>query len=160
MDDAEHLRELLGQRIDALHREIAALTARLDERSQTQTKALDAAFVAAEKAVSTALDSAEKAVTKAELAAERRFESVNEFREQLREQADTFVTKAEHDAVVAALARADQNLVDRITASEQKQERAGGHVSGSTAARAAIYATVGIMATVILVGIAILTFNS
>ena len=42
-----------------------------------------------------ALQAAEKAVTKAELAAEKRFESVNEFRNQLKDQTGTFITRNE-----------------------------------------------------------------
>jgi small-conductance mechanosensitive channel len=153
MDDMQHFRELLDERTTALRGELAALRTLLDERYATQTKALDAAFVAAEKAVSTALDSAEKAVAKAELAAERRFESVNEFREQLADQAGTFVTKAEQDAV-------NTGLTDRLTRAEQTAERSAGHNMGTSAARAALYAGIGVVATVILVGIAILTFNN
>jgi len=87
----------------------------LDERYSTQTKALDAAFTAqqtamrtaleaAEKAVQTALTSAEKAVAKAEVAAEKRFESVNEFRAQLTDQAATFVNRNEAEIRISSLA--------------------------------------------------------
>lgn len=45
----------------------------------------------------------EKAVTKAEASHEKRLESLNEFRDQLKDQADTFVEKslhyAQHDAI-------------------------------------------------------------
>ncbi|MES2211467.1 MAG: hypothetical protein V4515_14985 [Chloroflexota bacterium] len=53
---------------------------RYQQRFDAQTRALDAALLAAEKAVQTALTAAEKAVTKAEIAAEKRFDAVNEFR--------------------------------------------------------------------------------
>jgi hypothetical protein len=86
----------------------------LNERYAIQTKALDATFLAqqtamrtaleaAEKAVQTALVSAEKAVAKAEVAAEKRFESVNEFRAQLTDQATTFLTRNEVDVRLNAL---------------------------------------------------------
>lgn len=52
-------------------------------------------FKAQEQAVAFALQAAEKAVTKAELAAEKRFESVNEFRNQLKDQTGTFITRNE-----------------------------------------------------------------
>ncbi len=52
-------------------------------------------FEAQEKAVGAALSAAEKAVTKAELAAEKRFDAVNEFRGQLKDQASTFATRNE-----------------------------------------------------------------
>lgn len=86
-----------------LQREIDDLRSLLDERYATQTKALDAAFVAAEKAVATALQSAKEAVNKAEAASADRFESVNEFRKQLADQATTFATRFEVDTRFAAL---------------------------------------------------------
>jgi hypothetical protein len=87
----------------------------LDERYQAQTRALDAAFAAqqtamrtaldaAEDAVKAALSSAEKAVAKAEVAAEKRFESVNEFRAQLTDQAATFVNRNEAEIRIGSLA--------------------------------------------------------
>ncbi len=91
---------------DHFQRQLADLRILLDERYATQTKALDAAFVAqqtamrtalesAEKAVNVAMIAAEKAVTKAEAAAEKRFESVNEFRGQLSDQALNFMSRTE-----------------------------------------------------------------
>ena len=73
---------------------------------QAQGKATAAAFAAAEKAVAAALAAQEKAtqaafaaantaVSKAELAGEKRFDSVNEFRAQLKDQAATLSTRAE-----------------------------------------------------------------
>jgi hypothetical protein len=108
--------QILDQR-DAAHKQIADLrtsTAErfadmrgmLDERHATQTRMFDGAFDAqhaavrtalegAEKAVQSALISAEKAVGKAELAADKRFESVNEFRQQLSDQTATFPSRDE-----------------------------------------------------------------
>lgn len=97
-----------------LQRQLDDMRATLQERYETQTKALDAAFIAqqiatqtaltaAENAVQTALISAEKAVTKAEAAADKRFESVNEFRAQLADQAATFISRTESDAKREAL---------------------------------------------------------
>ena len=82
---------------------VDTLKSLMDERHATQSKALDAAFVAAEKAVQVALESAEKAVSKAELAADKRFESVNEFRATLQDQQGTFVTRVELRATVTSV---------------------------------------------------------
>src|ERR1700720_1337658 len=71
-----------------------------------QDKATAAAFQAAEKAVAAALAAQEKAtaaafaaantaVVKADTANEKRLDSVNEFRAQLKDQANTFITKTE-----------------------------------------------------------------
>jgi hypothetical protein len=65
--------------------------------------AMRTALEAAEKAVATALTSAEKAVAKAEVAADKRFESVNEFRQQLSDQTATFPTRNEMDTRFQAL---------------------------------------------------------
>lgn len=72
----------------------------LIERKNEQIRAADIGaneqrFKAQEQAVAFALQAAEKAVTKAELAAEKRFESVNEFRNQLKDQTGTFITRNE-----------------------------------------------------------------
>lgn len=105
--------------------QISDLRFMLDERYATQSKALDAALVAqqvamrtaleaAEKAVSTALTSAEKAVSKAEVAAEKRFESVNEFRGQLADQAAQFITRQELDIRIGASSDKIEALTSRI----------------------------------------------
>ena len=65
--------------------------------------AVDAALAAAEKAVSAALIASKEAVTKAEMAQGKTNESQNEFRGQLRDQASTFLTRAEWDLSHKAL---------------------------------------------------------
>jgi hypothetical protein len=98
-----------------LQRQLDDIRVMLEERHVTQTKAVDAAFLAqrtamqaaltsAQREVATALLSSENAVRKAEVAAEKRFESVNEFRAQLSDQAATFLSRNEADARISALA--------------------------------------------------------
>jgi cytochrome c5 len=121
----ETAREVSGWTIDTamahMQKRYDDLESLLDERYQTQTKAVDAAFsaqqlamttalAAAERAVQTALVSAEKAVIKAEAAADKRFESVNEFRQTLTDQANTFVTRVEHDSWGSRLDRIEERL--------------------------------------------------
>jgi hypothetical protein len=124
-----------GWTVDTLHthmqRQHDDLTRALDERYATQTKAVDAAFVAADKAVQAALSAAEKAVVKAEGAAEKRFESVNEFRQTLADQATAFPTRAEVDAKYATLGA-------RMAALEKLTERAQGRDAGATETRAGL----------------------
>ena len=55
-------------------------------------------FDAQEKALTSALTAAKEAVDKAQSASEKRFDSVNEFRNQLKDQAATFLTRAEYQA--------------------------------------------------------------
>jgi hypothetical protein len=86
--DTEWTVETLRQHFQ---RQLDDIRVMLEERHVTQTKAVDAAFLAqqtamqaaltaAQREVATALLSSENAVRKAETAAEKRFESVNEFR--------------------------------------------------------------------------------
>ena len=115
----DSLHEYMNSRFEAIEQRFEAklkgmeagiedLKDMLQERYETQTKAIETAFIrqetamqtaltAAEKAVQTALSSAEKAVDKAEVANEKRFESVNEFRGQLADTIRTFPSKAEVD---------------------------------------------------------------
>jgi hypothetical protein len=74
-----------------------------------------------------ALIAAEKAVTKAETATTLRFESVNEFRQTLTDQAQTFVTRLESDAANERI----RDLASRL-------ERIEGQALGSVTARGAM----------------------
>jgi len=111
----------------------ADMRAMLDERYLTQTRALDGAFLAqqtavrtameaAEKAVQAALVSAEKAVGKAELAADKRWESINEFQQQLSEQTATL--RAQTDANARRIAELELRLTSRLDT--EQGSRAGG----------------------------------
>ena len=93
----EHFQTLLKEVKEQFQVQLNDLRDLLQERYDTQTKALDAAFAAADKAVSAALLAAEKAVGKAEAAAERRFEAVNEFREQLNDILSQCISRVEAD---------------------------------------------------------------
>jgi cobalamin biosynthesis Mg chelatase CobN len=81
-------------------------------------KLVTAAFNANEKATSAALAAAKEAVAKAEAASEKRFESVNEFRGQLKDQAASFVTRdeysAKHDSLSDKLDAATELFSDRL----------------------------------------------
>lgn len=86
-------------------------------------KAVQAALLSSKEATHAALTSSKEAITKAETAAEKRFESVNEFRAQLADQAATFVSRLEADARraetevrIAALAEKHAGDADRNAA--------------------------------------------
>jgi len=102
------------------------LSAKLDERYATQTKATDAAFVAQQTAMKTAFDAADKAVQaaltaskeasdKAETAAGERFRAGNEFRGQLSDQARTFLPRAEYESAHRALVDKLDEGLSRLT---------------------------------------------
>lgn len=87
--------------------QFAAMNRLLDERQQ-----------AAEKSVKTALISAEKAANKLEAVVDRRFENMYEFRQQLADQASTFMPRTEAVILISAVEEklsthikvADENL--------------------------------------------------
>src|SRR5688500_19113191 len=120
----------------------------MDERDQTQKKALDAAFQAAEKAVATALMSAEKAVTKAEIAANSRFEAVNEFRGQLSDQAGLFMPRTEAMALFSALS-------DKLDAIDKRADKAEGRGDGLNAGWVYLLAGVAALGTIISIYLAV-----
>jgi hypothetical protein len=122
---------------DLIAREqIAALNVRLTEQMASQTQANKIA-----------LDAAEKAVLKAEQASEKRFEGVNEFRQTLTDQATTFITRKEVEALLmgvnATLGRLD-------TGASRMDARAG------TAPITLIVAVVGVFVSAVL-GVAAIT---
>lgn len=94
----------------------------VDERSKAeetriavQEKSNDQRFEAQEKAVAAALAAAKEAVTKAEVAAEKRFDAVNEFRGQLKDQTATFISRTEVLALMKAIEDRVQSNDARIT---------------------------------------------
>jgi len=89
--------------VDTLATRVDALEKMLNERESVNQER----FTAARERVEIAMTSAEKAIIKAETATERRFDSVNEFRQTLSDQAATFMSRAEFDVQ-------HKNLLDRL----------------------------------------------
>jgi hypothetical protein len=79
---------------------------------EAQTKAVDAAIIAQRAAVDAALIAANQATAKAEAATDIRFQSVNEFRGQLADQATRFITRVE---VEAAITRNTERIAELAT---------------------------------------------
>jgi hypothetical protein len=103
------LKELFESKLDAMQ-------VMLNERYGTQTKALDAAFVAQQAAVATSFDASEKAmaaallaakeaVEKANVATEKRFDAVNELVGQLNQATGLLIPRAEAEARIGDLDR-------------------------------------------------------
>jgi hypothetical protein len=114
----------LDRRFDTLHQDLKdSITQRFhdadlryQQRFDAQTSALDAALAAQKEAVMTA-----------NTAAEKRFESMNEFRKQLGDQAATFMPRAEAEQRNSALAE----KIDFLHSSaNQSQGRTAGLNSG------------------------------
>ena len=92
-----------------------ATTAELLLLINERDKAYNQRFDAQEKAVAAALAAAKEAVTKAESAAEKRFDSVNEFRNTLKDQQINLMPRSETIALLKALDEKTQSNDVRIT---------------------------------------------
>jgi Fe2+ transport system protein B len=120
-------RQVSGWTTDTLNQYVKAMfiehDLRYQQRFESQEQNLRTAITAQASAVQAALASSEKAVTKAETAAEKRFDSVNEFREQLADQAATFIARREYEVAHAAVVDKLNDMIIRFSALE-------GHSSG------------------------------
>lgn len=99
----------------------------IDMRFGEQKEAVNAALIAADKAVNAALSAADRAVAKAEIATEKRFDSVNEFRGALNDNARLLMPRAEAERAFAALGEKIEELTKRVIAHE---ETAKGAIQG------------------------------
>ena len=126
----------------------AHLIALIDERNTQYAQR----FEAQEKAVDYALGAADRAVNKAELATEKRFEGVNEFRQQLADQARTFMPRAETELQIATLA-------ERLTTLEQAQAQGGGRHEGTSVTIGYLLGGLSFLALLVTIGIAVATHH-
>jgi len=124
-----------------LREHVMALLAEMDRR-------FEAAIAAQDKAVQIAMIASEKAVVKAEIAAEKRFESVNEFRGQLSDQAATFMPRAETEQRL-------NRIVEDITVLQKLTASGGGRLLGANASWAMMLGLGGLIITLVGVGVAI-----
>lgn len=123
---------------------------RYQQRFDAQQKAVADALLGAEKAVNTALASADRAVLKAESAAEKRFESVNEFRRTLNDQAVTLLTRSEAEARLGA-------LNDKVNVITGRLDRGEGTSTGVQQARVDGHMTVGSVVGIVMGTVGVLS---
>lgn len=97
-----------------------------------------------DKAVQAALTAAKEAVLKAENATDKRFDSVNEFRQQLNDQTNTFLSRPEYNAQHKALEDKVSDLTDRVNTTDGKS-------SGVSASWGYLVGFLGIAATIIAI---------
>jgi hypothetical protein len=147
----QHVAEKMSAQNAAWHRLIAEMDLRYQQRYDAQQKALEAALLAQEKAVQTALISAEKAVTKAETAAEKRFESVNEFRSTLADQAAGLMPRSEAETRIAAATEKIVELGERINEVTRRLDRGEGRSGGHADSTKNLITIVGLALTAITV---------
>jgi SMC interacting uncharacterized protein involved in chromosome segregation len=126
----DHIRALLRE-----------MDLRYQQRFDAQSRALEAALLAAEKAVGTALTAAEKAVNKAETAAEKRFEAVNEFRQQLNDYQATLMPRNEYDS-------AHQSLVEKISDLSSRVDKTEGSSKGGQQMWGYVAAAIGLVVAI------------
>jgi exonuclease VII large subunit len=146
----------------------------IDSQAEKVALALDAS----ERAISKQEDVTQRALNKQETATEKRFEGVNAFRQQLNDQARTFMPRTEVDALGAqwttrmrelndlvagtmtrteALALAERNA-ERIQELTDRMNRSEGQHVGAKDNKAGIYAAIGALAVVITVVVLIANF--
>ncbi len=110
MEDKPCTNSQLLSRIVATEANLAALRQVLDERDARYAQRA----ASQDEAVRSALVTSEKAVTKAEAATEKRFDSVNEFRQTLADQAATLMPRIEyavgHKAIVEKMEMAEGRI--------------------------------------------------
>ena len=129
----DHLTALLDELRVATTDRFEDRDIRYQQRFDAQTKAIDAA-----------LQAAKEAVIKAEIATEKRFEAVNEFRGTLTDQAATFVSRAEFNAV-------RQVYEDRIGALTTRLDKSEGKSAGLSSGWSYIVAAVGVLGILIAI---------
>ena len=104
---------------EAILEKVANLRTLMDERDRRYEER----FKAMDEKTGLALTSSEKAVAKAETATEKRFDAVNEFRGQLKDQAATLMPRAEADAKFASM---NKEIEELKKSANTAQGRSGG----------------------------------
>ena len=109
---------------------------------------VEAKLDAQEKSVQVALSAADRAILKAESANDKRFESVNEFRGQLRDQTLTFIPREEVNLRFAA-------LEERLQRAERLQANVLSESHGKLSITGPLWALGGAVATSVFAGVLI-----
>jgi hypothetical protein len=128
---------------------------RVDERFIAAAVLADQRFMAQEKAVSAALAAQKEAVAKADLANEKRFESVNEFRAQLADQAARLLPRAEAEVEHRALRELIERNAAMIAALSLRIERSEGQRGGLRDGWGYLVGAAGFVATLIAIAYAL-----
>ncbi len=110
------------QRRSATVNSINDLEKRIIGIFEANDKSIDQRFTASANTTTAAFSAAQTAVNKAESSAEKRFDSVNEFRNQLKDQQSTFIQKPEFDARVKSLDDKLNTMQTYVTNSQGRSE--------------------------------------
>lgn len=109
---------------------VAAKAEALDRLTDSKFITLRTLVDSQAEKVALALTASDKAVAKAELASDKRFEGVNEFREQLRDQAATLMPRSEAEQRIASTAAMLQDVNKRLDEMAARIDRNEGQAMG------------------------------
>ena len=131
-------------------REITAKVDGLKELMDERDRRYEDRFTAMDEKTSLALTASEKAVVKAETATEKRFDSVNEFRKTLSDQATSFMPRGESSAQLESIHKEIEEAKTKIN--ELEKSRSGANsadlIQQRDSARLMVY--IGIIVSIIL----------
>jgi hypothetical protein len=145
----DDLKELLEEKVDSL----AKLADERDRRYEERFRAMD-------EKTSLALTASEKAVSKAETATEKRFDSVNEFRGSLKDQAATLLPREEADAKFKAIESKIDEMKKEIVGLREFRSGGIGKELQKEAGTHSFFAVFAAIGTVISLIIAVAAFFS
>jgi tetrahydromethanopterin S-methyltransferase subunit G len=127
-----------GLSLEVLHTIIEERDARYGQRFSDMERALQAA-----------LASSEKAILKAETSTEKRFESVNEFRSTLSDQANQFMTRNEAQALFQRVTDRIEDMNARIDSLNSREDKRSGKSSGLNAGWVYLLGAVAAIGTIV-----------
>jgi len=135
-------KDISGWTVDTLKVYVESRLNQIAAEMEVQKVAYSNYIDAVRTEMTAAFLSSEKAIAKAESASDRRFESVNEFRAQLTDQATKFMPRAESEARHAAMA-------EKLAIQQARLDKMEGRGSGLNAGWAYLIAAVGLAAALL-----------
>jgi hypothetical protein len=163
VDRTELLEAITSLKAD-FHRELSILTETINQRFDASSEAVHSALVAVKEATNNALVAVREATSKAEEAMNRRLEGMNEFREQLKDQAASFVSRTEMCAAIDVVANAGDvhhKAVDtRVDHLEQVVDTTAGKGQGLSMGWKGLIGSLGLIITILTIVILVMEFAS
>lgn len=153
-------RDLLQQAAEQIRELTDAKFVTYETLITSQAEKVKLALDATEKAIAVADQVTSRAIEKAEIANEKRFESVNEFRGQLGDQARTFMPRTEAVALAERNAERIQDLATRLNEQGTLIAEARALAQGAKDNRAGMITLISIAVAVIVGAIALFNFIS
>jgi hypothetical protein len=111
-----------GWTLDTLEAFISERLVSLEKIGNEREERNKERFAASKETIGVAMIAADKAIVKAEIATEKRFDSVNEFRASLADQAASFLPRTEYSISHKALSDKIDSVMLRITTMESAKD--------------------------------------